>query len=70
MNCLQQELERLVLEQMCLAIRERGVTGALERKCESSDQQLERYKRRTETLHKQVEIMPIYLFIKSPLTSQ
>lgn len=48
------ELERLVLEQMCLAIRERGVTGALERKCESSDQQLERYKRRTETLHKQV----------------
>lgn len=39
---------------MCLAIRERGVTGALERKLDAADQQLERYKRRTETLQKQV----------------
>ncbi|XP_046636593.1 activating transcription factor 7-interacting protein 1-like isoform X2 [Daphnia pulicaria] len=49
-----EELERLVMEQMCLAIRERGVTGELERKLEAADAQLERYRRRSEALHKQV----------------
>lgn len=42
------------MEQMCLAIRERGVTGELERKLEAADAQLERYRRRSEALHKQV----------------
>lgn len=43
------------MEQMCLAIRERGITGELERKLEASDAQLDRYRRRAESLHKQVE---------------
>lgn len=43
------------MEQMCLAIRERGVTGELERKLEAADAQLERYRRRSEALHKQVK---------------
>ena len=42
------------MEQMCLAIRERGITGELERKLEASDAQLERYRRRSEALQKQV----------------
>ena len=42
------------MEQMCLAIRERGVTGELERKLEAADAQLDRYRRRSEALHKQV----------------
>ena len=42
------------MEHMCLDIRERGITGELERKLEASDAQLERYRRRSEALHKQV----------------
>ncbi len=42
------------MEQMCLAIRERGVTGELERKLEAADTQLDRYRRRSEALQKQV----------------
>ncbi|XP_059353006.1 activating transcription factor 7-interacting protein 1-like isoform X2 [Daphnia carinata] len=49
-----EELERLVMEQMCLSIRERGITGELERKLEAADAQLDRYRRRSEALHKQV----------------
>ncbi|KAK4026275.1 hypothetical protein OUZ56_015284 [Daphnia magna] len=49
-----EELERLVMEQMCLAIRERGITGELERKLDVADAQIERYRRRSEALHKQV----------------
>jgi hypothetical protein len=39
---------------MCFALRERGVTGALERQLESSEAQLDRFRRKTEQLHKQV----------------
>lgn len=42
------------MEQMCLAIRERGITGELERKLDVADAQIERYRRRSEALHKQV----------------
>ncbi len=49
-----QELERLVMEQMCLVIREKGMTGVLERKLELADAQIERCKKRSDSLQKQV----------------
>ena len=42
------------MEQMCLAIRELGITGELERKLEASDAQLEVYRLHSEALHKRV----------------
>lgn len=49
-----QELERLIMEQMVFAIREKGATGQLEKKLEEADATVERYRRRTEVLQKQV----------------
>ena len=42
------------MEQMVLAIRERGATGELEKKLEEADKQLSQYRKRTESLQKQV----------------
>ena len=47
-----------------MAIRERGLTGQLERKLESADLQLERYRKRSEALQKQVR--PFVIFIERP----
>lgn len=49
---------------MCLAIRERGVTGELERRLEAADVQLERYRRRAESLHKQVKPVLMSFYFK------
>lgn len=42
------------MEQMVFAIREKGATGQLEKKLEEADATVERYRRRTEVLQKQV----------------
>lgn len=52
-----QELERLIMEQMVMVIREKGATGQLEKKMEEADALVERYKRRTEALQKQVYLL-------------
>ncbi len=36
------------MEQLCLSLRERGMTGELERKLEAADTQLDRDRRRSE----------------------
>lgn len=44
------------MEHMCLAIRERGITGELERKADAQEVLIDRYRRRTESLQKQVRL--------------
>ncbi len=39
---------------MCVALRESGCTGTLERQLEATEAQLDRFRRKTEQLHKQV----------------
>ena len=55
LNVDEQELEYLVNEQLCATIRERGIAGELERKLQAADTQLECYRRRCESLQKQVK---------------
>ncbi len=48
------------MEQMCLVIREKGMTGILERKLEAADAQIERCKKRSDSLQKQVGSLNIF----------
>lgn len=53
---------------MCLAIREKGITGLLERKLDTAEAQLERYRKRSEALQKQVRLRETDDPLKSKVT--